>query len=54
MATTKGPRVDVLPSTGLHKDPDLWYRQQPLVPIYLLRECRQIWVSLSWFLNLLY
>ena len=54
MATTKGPRVDVLPSTGLHKEPDPWYQQQPLVPTYLLRECRKIWVSHIWFSNLPY
>ena len=48
------PRVDFLPSAGLHKEPELWYQQWPLAPIDLLRECRQIWVSLSWFLNLLY
>ena len=38
-----------LPSfTGLHEELELWYQQWPLVPIRLLRECRQIWVSLSW------
>ena len=34
--------VDFLPSTGLHKELELWYKQQPLVPICLLRECRRI------------
>ena len=48
----KRPRVDFLPSTVLHKEPELLYQQQPLAPICLLRECRQNWVSLSWFLNL--
>ena len=54
MATTKGPRVDFLPSTGLHEEPELWYQQWLLAPIHLLQECRHIWVSLSWFLNLPY
>ena len=52
MATTKGSRMHFLSSTGLHQKPELWYQQQPLAPIHLLGECRQIWVSLSWFLNL--
>ena len=47
-------RLDSLPLIGLHEEPELWYQQWPLAPIDLLRECRQIWVSLSWFLNLLY
>ena len=51
---TKQSRVDLLPATGLHKKLELWYQQWPLVPICLLRECRWIWVSLSWFSNLLY
>ena len=50
----KWPRVDFLPSTGLHEEPELWYGQWLLAPICLLGECRWIWVSLSWFLNLLY
>ena len=50
----KQSRVDLLPATGLHKKLELWYQQWPLVPICLLRECRWIWVSLSWFSNLLY
>ena len=54
MVTTKGPRVDFLPWTGLYEEPELWYQQWLLAPIHLLRECRQIWVSLSWFLNLPY
>ena len=51
---TEQSRVDLLPVTGLHKEPELWYQQWPLVPICLLGECRWIWVSLSWFSNLLY
>ena len=50
----KQPRVDFLPSTGLHEELELWYQQWPLAPIRLLRECRWIWVSLSWLLNLPY
>ena len=49
----KRPRVDFLPSTELHEESELWYQQWCLAPICLLGECRQIWVSLSWFLNLL-
>ena len=30
----KRPRVDFLPSTGLHEEPELWYQQWPLVPIH--------------------
>ena len=41
---TKWPRVDLLPSTGLREGPELWYQQWPLAPIYLLGECRQVWV----------
>ena len=52
IATMKGPRVDFLPSTGLHEEPELCY--QPLAPICLLRECKRIWVSLSWFSNFPY
>ena len=48
---TKQPRVDFLPSTGLHKELELRYQQRPLAPICLLEECRRIWVSLSWFLG---
>ena len=29
------------------------YQQRPLVPVHLLRKFWRIWVSLSWFLNLL-
>ena len=47
----KQPRVNFLPSTGLHEELELWYQQQLLVPICLLEECRWIWVSLSWFLG---
>ena len=50
----KGPRVDFLPLTGLHEELELWYQQRPLAPVCLLRGCRRIWVSLSWFLNLPY
>ena len=51
----KQPRVDFLPATGLHEEPEpLLYQQRPLAPIRFLGECRRIWVSLSWFLNLLY
>ena len=52
MVTSMGPRVDFLPSTELHNEPELWYQQWPLMPIHLLRECRWIWVSPFWFLNL--
>ena len=45
------PRVDFLPLTGLHKELELWYQQRPLAPICLLKECRRIWLSLSWFLG---
>ena len=48
---TKQPRVDFLPLTGLHKELELWYQQRPLAPICLLKECRRIWLSLSWFLG---
>ena len=48
----KRPRADFLPSTGLHEELELWYQQWPLAPICLLGECRWIWVSLSWLLNL--
>ena len=54
MVTMKGPRVDFLPLTGLHEEPELWYQQRLLAPVCLLRGCRRIWVSLSWFLNLPY
>ena len=54
MVTAKRPRVDFLPSTGLHEELELWYKQWPLAPICLLGECRRIWVSLSWFSNLPY
>ena len=54
MVTTKGPREDFLPSTGLNQEPELWYQQRHFAPIRLLRECRRIWESLSWFLNLPY
>ena len=36
------------------KELELWYQQQPLSSIHLLRECRRIWLSLSWFSNLPY
>ncbi|KAM7227813.1 hypothetical protein CapIbe_021510 [Capra ibex] len=41
--TTKGPRVDFLPSTGLQEELELWYQQWPLAPICLLGVCRRIW-----------
>ena len=50
----KRHRVDFLPSTGLHEELELWHQQWRLASIRLLGECRQIWVSLSWFLDLLY
>ena len=40
--------------TGLHEEPELWYQQRLLAPVCLIRGCRRIWVSLSWFLNLPY
>ena len=54
MVTTKGPGIDFLPLTGLHEELELWYQQWLLAPIFLLGECRRIWVSLSWFSNLPY
>ena len=54
MATTKGPREDFLPSTGLCEELGLWYQQWALAPIHLLEECRWIWVRLSCFSNLPY
>ena len=45
------PRADFLPLPELPKEPKLWYQQQPLAPICLLREYRWIWVSLSCFLK---
>ena len=54
METMEGPRMDFLPLTGLHVELEVWYQQWPVAPINLLRECRWIWVSLSWFLNLPY
>ena len=41
----KQPRVDFLPATGLHKEPELLYQQRPLAPIRFLGECRRIWVK---------
>ena len=50
----KRHRVDFLPSTGLHEEPELWHQQWRRASIRLLGECRQIWLSLCWFLDLLY
>ena len=44
----KRPRVDFLPATGLHEEPELWYQQQPCVPIRLHGECRQICTKERW------
>ncbi|CAI9155022.1 unnamed protein product [Rangifer tarandus platyrhynchus] len=43
----KQPRVDFLPSTGLHEEPELWYQQRPPAPVRLLGECRRIWAPPS-------
>ena len=50
---TKWPRVDFLPLPEMHKEPELWDQQRPLVPICLLREGRQICNTLSLFLKLI-
>ena len=46
--------IEFFSLTGFPEELELWYQQWPLVPICLLRECRQIWVSLSCFWNLSY
>ena len=51
---TKRSRLDYLPLPKLYGELEIWYQQWPLVPIRLFGECRQIWVSLSWFSNLPY
>ena len=40
MATMKEPRVNIPSSPELYKELELWYQQQPLASIYLLRWSR--------------
>ena len=53
VTTDKGPRVDFSPLLDLYEEPEFLYLQRPFGPVHLLRESRQIWVSLSCFLALL-
>ena len=41
----EGNWADFSPSTELYEDPEPWYQQGPLVPIYLLRESRHLGIS---------
>ena len=53
VTTDKGLRVDFSPLLDLYEEPESWYLQRPFGLVHLLRENRQIWVSLSWVLDLL-
>lgn len=50
----KGPRADLSPLPEFYKKLEPWYQQNPLVTTWFLGSLRQIWVSLSWSLDLLY